>query len=335
MTRLSTAAIEHAIGLEGLFVLRLRDGEVRLHGADGETVRVAEEDGSDLEETFAVERGEGSLSLGTGRGLRIKLGRGRHASPHLDVAVPRRATVVVEAGSADLSAEDLAGDQRYETVSGDVNLTRVRGQVEIDAVSGDVKLSAGGELRLRARTVSGDVQARAGRLTGLLLATTSGDLSLAGELDPDGQHRIETVSGDTLLALAGGARVELSSVTGDLRSEVAHRSEGSRNRRVVILGDGRATLTASSMSGDIRIVRARPLETVSEDGPAAEPPPDPAARPPATTGEASDAAIGAAYEAARLGILKRLERGEIDVAEAGRRLEALDAADVPGSSIHG
>ncbi len=49
----------------------------------------------------------------------------------------------------------------------------------------------------------------------------------------------------------------------------------------------------------------------------------------------SDAAIAAAYEEARLGILRGLERGEIDVAEAGRRLEALDAADVQGSSTDG
>ena len=38
-------------------------------------------------------------------------------------------------------------------------------------------------------------------------------------------------------------------------------------------------------------------------------------------------AIAAAYDDARLRILRSLERGEIDVAEAGRRLEQLDADD--------
>ena len=38
-------------------------------------------------------------------------------------------------------------------------------------------------------------------------------------------------------------------------------------------------------------------------------------------------AIAAAYDDARLRILRSLERGEIDVAEAGQRLEALDGVD--------
>jgi hypothetical protein len=38
-------------------------------------------------------------------------------------------------------------------------------------------------------------------------------------------------------------------------------------------------------------------------------------------------AIAAAYDDARLRILRSLERGEIDVAEAGRRLEQLDSGD--------
>jgi hypothetical protein len=43
-------------------------------------------------------------------------------------------------------------------------------------------------------------------------------------------------------------------------------------------------------------------------------------------------AIAAAYEDARLGVLRALERGEIDVAEAGRRFEALDGGE-PGPSV--
>ncbi len=42
---------------------------------------------------------------------------------------------------------------------------------------------------------------------------------------------------------------------------------------------------------------------------------------------AQNSAIAAAYDDARLRILRSLERGEIDVAEAGQRLEALDGID--------
>ena len=340
MTAASAATIEHAIGTEGLLVLHMRDGSIRLHGVDGDTASVIDRDGTDLAEAFTIERGEGSLELRAGQGFQLSIGRKRHQAPDLEVRVPRHANVVVQAASADFTADDLGGDQRYQTVSGDISLTRARGSVEIDSTSGDVKLSAAGELRLAARTVSGDLDARAGRLTELSVATTSGDVSVAGELAPDIGHTIETVSGDVLLAIAGGVRVEVTTVAGDVRSDVPHSSEGGRGHRVLVVGDGRATLAARSMSGDIRIVAARPFETgpLPPEPPAAPAPPAPPAAPapvpPIAAAGPSDAAIGAAYEEARLGILRSVERGEIDVAEAGRRLEALDAADVPEVESH-
>jgi len=59
-------------------------------------------------------------------------------------------------------------------------------------------------------------------------------------------------------------------------------------------------------------------------GPARQPAPGTEPRPDA---EAGNTAIAAAYDEARLRILRSLERGEIDVAEAGGRLEALDGID--------
>ncbi len=349
MNAIRNDTIEHPIGPEGVFVLRLRHGHVHLQGTDEDRVTVTGEDGTAIDDAFTVERGEGSLSVGTTKGLRIRHGSAGRGEPSLSVRLPARATVVIEAGKADINGSDLGGEQRYQSVSGDVTLARVRGTVSIEAVSGDIKLSASGALGLRARTVSGDVSARAGRLTALELATTSGDVSLAGELEPDGTHRIETVSGDTLLAIAGGARVVVSSVTGDVRADVPHQSEGGRGRRVVTIGDGRATLTASSMSGDVRIVKPRPYDELRDDWidppadaarqpvppspPMGPPPPSApgAPEPPRSTAfDASETAIGAAYDDARMLILRGLERGEYGVAEAGRRLEALDAADVRG-----
>jgi hypothetical protein len=46
---------------------------------------------------------------------------------------------------------------------------------------------------------------------------------------------------------------------------------------------------------------------------------------PAPTERSLNGALAAAYDDARLRILRALERGEIDVTEAGNRLEALDA----------
>jgi hypothetical protein len=91
------------------------------------------------------------------------------------------------------------------------------------------------------------------------------------------------------------------------------------------------------MSGDLTVVRPAPIATT----PALRPAAGPATPAAATAGEdaptdAADpapiasGAIAAAYDEARLRILRSLERGEVDVAEAGRQLEALDSG--PGES---
>ena len=62
----------------------------------------------------------------------------------------------------------------------------------------------------------------------------------------------------------------------------------------------------------------------------------PTARPvladPAPAAIDENPAIAAAYDDARLNILRSLERGEIDVDEAGRRLESLDGGE-PGEHL--
>lgn len=333
--------LEHTIGIDGLFLLRMRDGTARLTGVDSETVRVTGD--VDLEDTFRVERGTGSLSLHAGRGFELRIGGGRTEAPEIDVELPRSATVVVEVTSAGLSSEGLRGDQRYQTVSGDVRLSSVAGSVAVEAVSGDVSLVAAGEIDLQARTVSGDVEIRAGSIAGIAAGTTSGDVRVAGQLATGGRHRIETVSGDMLLALAGGVRLVASTVAGDVRSTLPHRSEGGRGRRVLIVGDGGATLETRSMSGNVQLVEARQLEAAGLGTSPALPvaPPDPPAPPPPSpeTAEAarpvdpaspSTRAIAAAYDEERLRILRSLERAEIDVAEAETRLSRLDAGNVAG-----
>jgi hypothetical protein len=106
------------------------------------------------------------------------------------------------------------------------------------------------------------------------------------------------------------------------------------------------------MSGDLRVVRAIRVETDHRAKEAARPEPEPAAtagtvppdpvverddteRVPVTVAPApvqSDSETDTdpttttttADDDARIEILRALERGEIDVTEAGRRLEALD-----------
>lgn len=336
MTTTTRSTMEHAIGSEGLLAIRLRDGELHLRAVDGEVVRLREVNDHDLGDMFAIDAASGSLSLKAGRGLEIvvgprtmRRGSGRH-TPELEIDVPRRATVVVEATSGDIEADGLLGDQRYRTASGDVTLRAVSGKLSIEAVSGDIDITATGDADVTARSVSGDVSLRAARLSGIQLTSTSGDLKVAGQLVGSGPFAIETVSGDGLFAPAGDVQVEMTTVTGDLSSDLEGRQTSERGRRAFAVGSNGPVVSFQSMSGDLHIARPSRVDHPSRLAAPEPPTAAPTAAAHAATGAPSaNGAIAAAYDEARLRILRSLERGEIDVAEAGRRLETLDAGDVP------
>jgi hypothetical protein len=335
MTTMTTgSSLEHPVGPEGVVSVRLHDGEVRLVAVDGETIRIREAHGRLLSDLFVVDLGQGTAALRPVRGGGPFGRRGHGHAPELEIELPRRATIVVETSSGDVEVVGPEGDQRYRTASGDVALRGVSGRIAIESVSGDIDIVATGSAEVGLRTVSGDVALRAGTLRSLQAATTSGDLKVAGRLTGPGPFSIVSVSGDAILAPAGNVRIEMATLSGDLRSELDGRIEGGRSRRSLTIGSDGPVIEFRSMSGELRVVRPSAFDlaaaiprTISDD-PAA--PTSVASPVPAETGpEVANGAIADAYDEARLRILRSLERGEIDVAEAGRRLEALDAG--PGA----
>lgn len=342
MSRTTTRSrLQHRLGAEGVFSIRLRHGDVQLRGVDGDTLVIRERHGRDLEELFDIRLADGSASFGEVLGTR------RHGgSPDVEVDLPRRATVVVETSNGDLEVDDLSGDQRYRTASGDLRFRGVEGRLAIEVHSGDVDITAVGEADVNLRTLSGDVALRAGTLRSLRVNSTSGDLKAAGRLAGPGPFTVESVSGDVLLAPAGDLRIELQTVSGDLLSEVDGVVDHGRGRRSIAIGSDGPLLSVRSTSGDVRVVRAVPLNGTAhgrglrfelKDGPSTEPAAtaeptapfdesEPGSAEDEPTGAAhANGAIAAAYDDARMRILRALERGEIDVAEATRRLETLDA----------
>ena len=312
--------VEHVIGADGAFTLAARNSDIRLRAVPGDTVRIRARDNSDLRR-LDTEPGDGILAV-----------RARGGAPDLDIEVPLDAAIIVEGSSSDLAAIGLRGEQRYRTASGDIDLHDVGGRLAIEAVSGDVNVVAAAPAELSARTVSGDLAVRAGSITRLRAVTTSGDLHVAGSFDGAGPFAIETVSGDATLAPANGLRVEASSITGDVRADVDARSEGPRGRRTVVVGGGGPDMTFRSTSGDLRIVRAAVL------APAPIAPPDAPQPPPVSSPDAPRIPSPAAIDDATtdtdladampidpsLAILRELERGEIGVEEAMRRLAAAE-----------
>ena len=210
-------------------------------------------------------------------------------------------------------------------------------RIEVDAVSGDIDVVTTGEAELSVRTVSGDVALRASTLRSVQASTTSGDIKVAGRLLGPGPFTIVTVSGDMLLAPVGDVRVEMATLSGDLVSELVGLTESGRGHD----RSGRQRRAPRHLPFHVRRPERRPADrrlrphdacrARRRPGPSTPASDTPTERLPTST--PANGAIVAAYDDARLRILRALERGEIDVEEADVRLEALDrgpgAPDAP------
>jgi Putative adhesin len=319
-TRLGS--LDHAIGADGLLVIRLDDGDLDLRGVDGDTVRVRSMDGRSMA-SVEVERGDGSLTVTSGQATHAREPGSRPRSGRADllVEVPTRATVVVEASSAEITAEGLTGQQQLRTASGDLVVRDVQGSLTAEAVSGDVAIEARGPLELAARTVSGDMQITAPTLRSLRATTTSGDMTIAAAFDGHGPFSIESISGDTSLEPIGDVVVEVTTLTGDVHAPGLDRRSRDEGRIVVGSGAG-PTISFRSTSGDLAITpRAAHKPTIRIS---AKPEPEAMEREPSIDRAPADQADEAD---ATMDVLHALENGDIDVAEASRRLAATDADD--------
>jgi hypothetical protein len=330
MTRQTTTdatEIEHQIGSAGELLIKVADWDVQLLSVDGDTVRARLADGRPLPTDLEVVRSPSNLTLRQivrhlGLGFGLSLNR---RSTRLLIDVPAGTSTSIQTASGDVQASGLRGEQRFRSASGDVALDSVSGDVIAETVSGDVRVRIEGTVVLALKTVSGDASVDGGRVERINLGTTSGDVRVTSELGA-GPHAIETLSGDATLVAGRGVRVTARTVAGDLRSDLPHTSEGGPGRRTLVVGDGATEVQFRSVSGDLRIVDPARAEAIAPPpAPMAPSAPMPPAAPmPPLDSTPADAVEPDPSEPARLEILRALERGEIDITEAGNRLAALD-----------
>jgi len=309
--------IDHEIGPEGSLALAVTSADVRLTATAGGTAHLratfeigasSDAEADEMFETLRlrVQSGSGRLAVeeqdghrGFGGTISRLLG-GRSAELlSVEVEAPAGCRLEVRAVSGDVHASGFRGSQRFQSVSGDLRLADAGGDLDIDSVSGDVSLRAVEPVTLKVNNVSGDLSAQAPAYDGLRIQSVSGDVSVDGELGATNPHAVDTVSGDFRLASATGMTVEVRGLSSDIHSALPHRLEGGADRRRLIVGDGAAAVAFSSMSGDLAVTRSRQLAQT----PAMSQPTAPS------------------RDADRIDILGALERGEIDVDEAMRRLD--------------
>jgi hypothetical protein len=302
----SPAEIRHRIGATGSFSLNNVSGDIRIRGADTDEVLVRarwDGGGGDRPLPLVVRRTDSSLSIETEE-------RGwfgswqRHGSIEFDVMLPTGTRVEIQAVSADIESHQLIGDQSYRTVSGDIVIDGSGGQIAAVSVSGDITLTAVMSAEVNASTTSGDIEAHARTFDPIRLKTVSGDMNVRGGFAAGPQHTIESVSGDLSIDAFSGLTV-------DIKRGLDFSSK--RGNAPMVAGDGSARLRFRSLSGDIRLSGdAARISMGPAPQRAPEPPVAPVSPQPTTQSMSREDSLE---------ILRALERGEIDVEEASRRLE--------------
>jgi DUF4097 and DUF4098 domain-containing protein YvlB len=256
--------------------LRVPSGEIALESVDGEETVVElrisgfGEESQELLESARIElrqRGDGHEVLvdvpRKRRGMGLIFDR---ADYRLRVTAPHGADVDISTASADVNGRGRFGGLNVEVASGDVRFAELAGRVDLKSASGDVDLERiGGEAKVS--TASGDV--RIGRVEGdATVRSASGDILVD---EAASSITVQSASGDQRVGSVASGRVTMQSASGDQTVGVRRGSQVHLDVRTMsgettseleiedapVGVDGpQVELRATSMSGDIRIVRA-------------------------------------------------------------------------------
>jgi len=245
------------------------------------------------------------------------------------------ARVRVRTANGDVRIEEVVGTIDVATANGEVTTQGTQGDVTIHAANGDLTLDrpAG---RVTARTVSGDLTIRGGKLSQFTLNTVNGDATVETALTGDAS-RIEGVNGDVRLDLilpaATGGTLSVRSVSGDALVAPPFRSVAKRTWRIGPGGDGGPSVAVKTVSGDLNArgmlsdELARTTEPVIATAPVPRQPPTPPAPPAPPALRTPPAERSETVTDPRLAILQAVERGELDIDEAMRRLDGLGRSE--------
>lgn len=183
--------------------------------------------------------------------------------------------VIAGAMSGELSVHTTSGDVQVtgatqlvsaKTVSGNITLrdTATSGLLDAGTMSGDVTATNVRAQRLTLGTISGTVSALGVKSGDVKLHTMSGDVRFEGALEARGRYDFKSQAGNVRLALddAVGFTLDADTFNGSVNSAlplqgtglVSNQRRPARNLRGTF-GDGSATITAKSFSGNVVIVK--------------------------------------------------------------------------------
>ena len=254
--------------------IRLIAGSVAVLATDGKpSLEVSSVEGDPLTVTY-----EGGVLTVAHENLSweglLKWLRPQRHSAMVTVSVPRKCPTQVGVVSATAVMSGISSRASVKSVSGGITLDGITGDVDANTVSGALE-AQGINGRLNFRTVSGDLTLADGWLERLDASVVSGDVTADIDLDPLGGMQVTTVSGEVVLRLPAeaDARVNLHSVSGDVRSEFAElrRSSAPASRSVSgNLGAGSGQVSVTTMSGRVMLLRRAGRGAAPQETPPAE-----------------------------------------------------------------
>jgi len=249
-------------------------GSVEVFGWSRNSVEVTGEIGEKVDELIVERNGDKVL-------VKVKVPRnsGNNIASDLTVRVPSASSIDVSAVSADITVEDVGGEQSLHTVSGDVETTAAGSDVSAQSVSGDVEVSGkGNDAEISATTVSGDVtlssvagaasvEAVSGDLTidggsfdRATLNSVNGEIYFQAGLRKDGRLTVETVNGDVDILFSGNvsAKFDIETFNGDIDNcfgpEAERTSKYAPGLELSFTeGNGDGRVEVSTLNGDMEI----------------------------------------------------------------------------------
>lgn len=192
----------------------------------------------------------------------------------LTVHLSEDAKLEIRSRSGNVTVEQMGGGLRVAGTSGDVRISQCQGALELSTSSGqmtltdidststtienkcgDIAITAfQGELNVR--SASGDIKVDEFRGRSIALEAVSGDINLVGASPFEGNMTLRTVSGDARVHLPQGssAKVTLSTLSGDVTSELELTEQENQHRRITgVLGSGTGAIDISAVAGDIHV----------------------------------------------------------------------------------
>lgn len=251
-------------------------GSVEVFGWSRDTVEVKGDLGEKVEELILERNGDKVL-------VKVKVPRNNsnNISSDLVIRLPEGSSIDISTVSADITVEDVKGEQMLHTVSGDVVTQSFGSDVSAQSVSGDVDVTGNGDdAETQANTVSGDVTVT--NASGTVAAeVVSGDIrisdgsferaslnSVNGELDfhaglrSAGRLTAESVNGDVDIRFEGkvNARFDIETFNGDINNcfgpEAERTSKYAPGWELSFTeGDGNGRVTISTLNGDIDLCK--------------------------------------------------------------------------------